>query len=889
MHMKKVLALFMALCMSVGLFGSYVYATGVSQEVKQEVNQEVNQETEQEAEKEANQETNKEINQETKEEEEHEVNQENQKADKEVTKEVVQQAVMAQAATTYYVDDVNGNDQSNGTSKQTAWKSLDKVNATTFLPGDKICLKAGGIWSGLLWPKGSGSSDAPIVLDMYGEGEKPLIQGNGGEAAIKLESQEYFTIRNFKVTNKATERGIRQGIFINGKTDGITHDITIENCEVYDVTGENRRALDTYKSMYWNSGIYVSMPGRSTSQVHYDGVLIKDNYVHDVLTSGIRINQREDFIVDQYHTNVVIEGNTISRTGSDGMIVANCVSPLIQYNLCYDAGALGNSSDTKIIAGLWTCGTDDALFQYNEVARTVLFESDGTAFDTDWGTGGITTFQYNYTHGNQGGFWLDCAGINKDPAHIKTVLRYNISVDDERYIVRAGDMPTEIYNNTFYKSQGKLDACFGNAGTNHKFWNNIFYFQTTPDWASSKYENNLYYPCDPAPTDSYAITENPQLISPAPAKDGMDFAANFKISNTSPAISKGMNIQDNGGKDFFGNDLNKGSFDIGAHQTAVTTMNDLDTYVFGRDFSTTQGDRGWYYMQAVSNGYQNMAWDSGQGKWKGSGTYNLIWAPGNLHPDSNDTVLAWKAQKAGTVQIIGNPKKVDVGNDGVKVKIVKGSTQVWPASGWQSIGGSDTTGVNHNITVNVAKDEMLYFIVNKNGNTYNDGTYWNPLVTYNIEEKYNLTSDFSSTQGSNGWYYLETTDNGYKEMTWDSNVNRWKGTKQYSLIWAPAQFHPDTSNTVVAWQAPRAGDILIKGNPKKVNTGYDGVKVKILKNNTALWPESGWQTIGGSDITGFTHNLNTSVAEGDRIYFIVNQNQTNSADETSWSPTIIFQ
>lgn len=791
-------------------------------------------------------------------------------------------------AVIYYVDDVNGNDKANGTSEQTAWKSLDKVNSTTFSPGNKICFRAGGTWTGMLHPLGSGNSSAPIVLDMYGEGEKPLIEGNGAEAAIMLESQEYWTIRNFEVTNKASQRGIRQGIFINGKTDGITHGITIEDCEVHDVTGENRRSMDTYKSMYWNSGIYVSMPGRSTSSVHYDGVLIKGNYVHDVLTSGIRINQREDFIVDQYHTNVVIEENTISRTGSDGMIVANCVSPLIQYNLCYDAGALGNSSDTKIIAGMWTCGTDDALFQYNEVARTVLFESDGTAFDTDWGTGGTTTFQYNYTHGNQGGFWLDCAGINKDPGHVKTVLRYNVSVDDERYIIRAGDMPTELYNNTFYKSEGKLDACFGNAGKNHKFWNNIFYFETTPDWASSVYENNLYYPCDANAADQYAVTQDPQFLSPGAAQDGMAFADHFKIRNTSPCISKGMYIPDNGGKDFWGNALDKGSYDIGVHQTSVTGLTDEDTYVFARDFASTQGIRNWYYLEAVNGSYQELSWDEGQDKWAGSGTYNLIWAPGNMHPDGNDTVLAWKASKAGTVQVIGNPKKVNTGNDGVRVKILKDSSQVWPESGWKTIGGSDTTGVSHNFTVDVNKDDMLYFVLNQNVNNYSDGTSWNPLITYQIEEKYNLTADFSSTQGNNGWYYLETTATGYEQMTWDSSVNRWKGKKQYSLIWAPAQLHPDTSDTVVAWKASHAGNITIKGNPKKANAGYDGVKVKIMKNSQNIWPESGWQSIGGSDTTGLTHQLTTSVSAGDWIYFIVNQNESNAADETNWSPTITF-
>ena len=65
-----------------------------------------------------------------------------------------------------------------------------------------------------------------------------------------------------------------------------------------------------------------------------------------------------------------MRGNRIERTGSDGIIVANCISPLIDSNVCFDAGALGTLEDTQLIAGIWVCATRDALIQRNEVART---------------------------------------------------------------------------------------------------------------------------------------------------------------------------------------------------------------------------------------------------------------------------------------------------------------------------------------------------------------------------------------------------------------------------------------------------------------------------------------------------------------------------------------
>ena len=50
-------------------------------------------------------------------------------------------ATKATTGISYYVDSVNGNDDNDGTSETKAWKSLEKVNATTFKPGDKLRFK----------------------------------------------------------------------------------------------------------------------------------------------------------------------------------------------------------------------------------------------------------------------------------------------------------------------------------------------------------------------------------------------------------------------------------------------------------------------------------------------------------------------------------------------------------------------------------------------------------------------------------------------------------------------------------------------------------------------------------------------------------------------------
>ncbi len=79
------------------------------------------------------------------------------------------------AAKTYYVDSENGNDNNNGRSELQAWKSVKKVNAISFVPGDTILFKRGGVWNEQLIVSSSGVAGQPIVFSAYGAGGKPVI------------------------------------------------------------------------------------------------------------------------------------------------------------------------------------------------------------------------------------------------------------------------------------------------------------------------------------------------------------------------------------------------------------------------------------------------------------------------------------------------------------------------------------------------------------------------------------------------------------------------------------------------------------------------------------------------------------------------------------------
>jgi len=78
----------------------------------------------------------------------------------------------------FYVNATTGNDNNNGLSSSTPWKTLSKVNSyTTFKAGDAILFRRGDTWYSTLTVTSSGSSTAPITYGAYGTGEKPIITG----------------------------------------------------------------------------------------------------------------------------------------------------------------------------------------------------------------------------------------------------------------------------------------------------------------------------------------------------------------------------------------------------------------------------------------------------------------------------------------------------------------------------------------------------------------------------------------------------------------------------------------------------------------------------------------------------------------------------------------
>jgi hypothetical protein len=497
-------------------------------------------------------------------------------------------------AATYYVDSVNGNDAADGQSETTAWRTNARVNQTAYQPGDRIFYKRGGVYPGHLHPSGSGVAGNPITLSAYGEGARPIIDGEGnsmpvgsttaylymdinvnyGGSAMSFRSQEYWEISGIAVRNKGASEAIRRGLFIS--LGGATYrGWKIRDCAFHDINGWNQDEVQQGKSL---SGVTLLTTGTT------EGFLLEDNEFYGIAGGAMWIACGKGGGVENkpyWGAGLVVRGNVIRDIGTMGMLITRAKDPLIEHNVAY------RCHKRSAAGGLWNANTEGAVFQFNEWYDDGKDGQDGTAFDPDVYTT-KTTVQYNYVHDAQG---LICFYTDEKPVD-PDIIRYNVCVNlhtGGSGIVRfKADHPIHVYNNTFYitsyaASGGKkaFEGFSGLASQDHRFYNNlVFIAPTASNFAygdglrnapASKVSHNCFAgeQVGSVPVGDTVNTlrgVDPLLVSPGPSDPGFATCVNYQLQAGSPCIDAGKVIAGNGGRDFFGNPLADGSPDIGFHE-----------------------------------------------------------------------------------------------------------------------------------------------------------------------------------------------------------------------------------------------------------------------------------------------------------------------------------
>lgn len=518
------------------------------------------------------------------------------------------------AGTTYYLDATGGNDANAGTSTAAPWKSLGKLTVTTFHAGDQILLKAGQIWTGYVWPKGSGTAGSPIVLSSYGTGARPRINGAGAVGStVKLHNQQYWEIRNLEVTNTAPATSTPganlkdlRGIHIDGDNGTTLNYLHVDNVYVHDVSGQvnwiggdtadNAPGI-TFQTGWDNSkktgGIVfdttvtdITQPG--TTATVLNDLLVQNSTISDTSFAGIVVKQytgdatgatatgwgnRTSTSDTKFrpHTNVVLKNNFISQAntayGCNGVYLTNVRGATVTGNTVYKAGT----------SGIETYLSDNVTIEHNEVYQTSQKAggADSNGIDPDKGTTNVLV-QYNFVHHNGDGILLCQFSFGS------VIVRYNILKSNSRYPIYLHSdksATAAIYNNTIYNDvSGYLTYGYGTSLTStYSIRNNIYYSSkanavlttsSTITYGNNLYAGTLTIPAsDPSPKTGDPKFVNPTVSGPyGTATTGPQIATGFAYALTagSPAINTGATISGDGGIDYASHTLYNGAPDIGA-------------------------------------------------------------------------------------------------------------------------------------------------------------------------------------------------------------------------------------------------------------------------------------------------------------------------------------
>ncbi|HEX7858426.1 MAG TPA: right-handed parallel beta-helix repeat-containing protein [Sphingobium sp.] len=323
-------------------------------------------------------------------------------------------------AETYYLDASLGDDRNDGLSDGKAWRSLARIRDFPLKAGDKVLLASGSVWKEPLVITRSGRKDAPISIERTGVGSRPRIDAGGvSQYAVGVLNAEYVSVSGLEVTNDGPLAGPRYGVFVSSQNFGVTRGIRISDMYVHDVRGTNDRKD--------NGGIVFQALGPRLP-TRFEGLALERNIIWRVDRSGIA------GISDQITTakwfpsrQIVIRDNYLEDIGGDGIVPRGTDGALIEHNIVRYAVSRAPGYNVAI----WQWSTDNSLIQLNEAAFT-RGRLDGQGFDSDFNSR-RTTFLYNYSHDNAGGFLLICSPRSNDTDNLgnrSTVARFNVSRND---------------------------------------------------------------------------------------------------------------------------------------------------------------------------------------------------------------------------------------------------------------------------------------------------------------------------------------------------------------------------------------------------------------------------------------------------------------------------
>lgn len=272
-------------------------------------------------------------------------------------------------AATYYVKP-DGDDNARGTSDETAWRTIGKVNSFAFETGDDVYFRAGGEWKGQLvidW--GGTDANRAVVGSYYMDGGQtmigvpantakpvlvggyPLVDSAGAVprdpySGLIQANADYVTVQNMKMlrssgygflVNKRQHHVILADSWVDTTAGGgvmthyDSHDNIIRNNELG--PGLNQGWKDgVWIGSSWSAGLTLRASWRN---------VVENNYMHECYGEGINA-----FGTTSDHN--VIRNNLLVWIRSANVYIDNGADNLVENNI-----VIGNGGNGQFKFGSW--------------------------------------------------------------------------------------------------------------------------------------------------------------------------------------------------------------------------------------------------------------------------------------------------------------------------------------------------------------------------------------------------------------------------------------------------------------------------------------------------------------------------------------------------------
>lgn len=486
---------------------------------------------------------------------------------------------------TYFLDAGNGDDAADGTSPETAWKSLGKLESIQFKAGDVILFKAGDVFRGSFWHQGSGTPENPIIYGAYGEGAKPRLEGGEPDReVIYITGDGGLEFRDLHITNHHPDGSIphRYGINIIGPPGaGDIRHLHFHNLDFIRIEGadpENEsRAIE----------VEVLDNDADSLATRFNGFIVEDCFFSEIDGRAVQLNDRSQSLADwrlrgtNYTPTIgfVFQNNTGMNINRNLLQLGGTKDAVIQHNYM---------SGTEEGSAFWPFDAEGTLVQFNDFRHLRNQNADSYVCHFDYNCVD-TVMQYNFGYDVDGGLIEIIVNSQFNGFQEDAVARYNIGIDvgfrdngNSAGIFLTGRVTrSKVYNNTVVTTDlhGAYKALSvrnwgGEWPDNNEVFNNLFLAAGSPstnnnvdrlDDLGNVLSHNLYYGNISVPgTDLAPLTGNPLLVNPG----GLE-PADTQLTPGSPALAAGLVIEDNGGRDFFGNPVPADRPpSIGAHEAA---------------------------------------------------------------------------------------------------------------------------------------------------------------------------------------------------------------------------------------------------------------------------------------------------------------------------------